>query len=224
MFSYTDDGAKNCVVIKTFEDTAVKEVGAEYNLPDYLPDVSRVLRADAKVCRAGKYINGSSLEYDGTVNFSVIYSTSDGIIKSADFSSDYGGSMPIGDISGDCSVDADTELDSVTVRLQNPRRLTAKAKIAVTATINCLSCSAPSVTGVSGAEDDIMCKTENIDCCFGIEAQDADVSVSEDISVASPLPVIGEIVSVYLDPYLSEMKAGDGKHSVQRGGGRSSVA
>ena len=211
MFSYTDDGAKNCVVIKTFEDTAVKEVGAEYNLPDYLPDVSRVLRADAKVCRAGKYINGSSLEYDGTVNFSVIYSTSDGIIKSADFSSDYGGSMPIGDISGDCSVDADTELDSVTVRLQNPRRLTAKAKIAVTATINCLSCSAPSVTGVSGAEDDIMCKTENIDCCFGIEAQDADVSVSEDISVASPLPVIGEIVSVYLDPYLSEMKAGDGK-------------
>lgn len=210
MFSYTDDGAKNCVVIKTFEDTAIKEVSAEYNLPDYLPDVSRILRTDARVCRAGKYINGSSLEYDGTVTFSVIYSTADGIIKTAEFSSDYGGSMPIGDFSGDCSVDADTELDSVNVRLQSPRRLTAKAKIAVTVTISCLNCAAPSVTGRTGSGDDIMCKTESIDCCFGIEAQDADVSVSEDISVAAPLPAIDEVVSVYLDPYLSEMKAGEG--------------
>ena len=196
MFSYTDDGAKNCVVIKTFEDTAIKEVSAEYNLPDYLPDVSRILRTDARVCRAGKYINGSSLEYDGTVTFSVIYSTADGIIKTAEFSSDYGGSMPIGDFSGDCSVDADTELDSVNVRLQSPRRLTAKAKIAVTVTISCLNCAAPSVTGRTGSGDDIMCKTESIDCCFGIEAQDADVSVSEDISVAAPLPAIDEVVSV----------------------------
>ena len=57
MFSYTDDGAKNCVVIKTFENTVIKEVNADCTLPDYLPDVSRILRADARVCRAGKYIN-----------------------------------------------------------------------------------------------------------------------------------------------------------------------
>ena len=52
MFSYTDDGAKNCVVIKTFENTVIKEVNADCTLPDYLPDVSRILRADARVCRA----------------------------------------------------------------------------------------------------------------------------------------------------------------------------
>ncbi len=209
MFSYTDDGAKNCVVIKTFEDTVIKEVNADYTLPDYLPDVSRILRTDARVCRAGKYINGSSLEYDGTVSFSIIYSTADGIIKNAEFSSDYGGSMTLGDFSGDCSVDADTELDSVTVRLQNPRKLSAKARISVSAQINCLDCTSPAVTGKCG-EDDIRCKTENIDCCFGIEASETDVAVSEDIATASPLPAIDEIVSVFLDPYLYEIKAGDG--------------
>lgn len=210
MFSYTDDGAKNCVVIKTFENTVIKEVNADCTLPDYLPDVSRILRADARVCRAGKYINGSSLEYDGTVNFSIIYSTADGIVKNAEFSSDYGGSMPLGDFSGDCSVDADTELDSVTVRLQNPRKLSAKARVSVSAQINCLDCASPAVTGRTGGGDDIRCKTENIDCCFGIEASDTDVSVSEDIAIASPLPAIDEIVSVFLDPYLYEIKAGDG--------------
>ena len=204
MFSYTDDGAKNCVVIKTFENTVIKEVNADCTLPDYLPDVSRILRADARVCRAGKYINGSSLEYDGTVNFSIIYSTADGIVKNAEFSSDYGGSMPLGDFSGDCSVDADTELDSVTVRLQNPRKLSAKARVSVSAQINCLDCASPAVTGRTGGGDDIRCKTENIDCCFGIEASDTDVSVSEDIAIASPLPAIDEIVSVFLDPYLYE--------------------
>lgn len=215
MFSYTSDGAKNCVVTKTFEDSVIKEVNAEYNLPDYLPDVSRLLRTDVRICRAGKYINGNTLEYDGTLCFSVIYSTADGIIKSAEFESDYSGSMPLGDFSGDCDVGADTTMESVSCRPQNPRKLTARAKVKVTASIMCAECTSPTITGklTASEENDIQYKNEMLDCCFRTSASDTDVSVSEDIGITPPLPEIGEIVSVVLDPYLAEIRAGEGSIS-----------
>lgn len=215
MFSYTSDGAKNCVVTKTFEDSVIKEVTAEYNLPDYLPDVSRLLRTDARICRAGKYINAGTLEYDGTICFCAVYSTADGVMKSAAFESDYSGSMTLGDFSGDCDVGADTTMESVSCRPQNPRKLTARAKVRVTSSIMCAECTSPSIAGKlsPGEEAGIQYKNEKLDCCFRIAAADPDVSASEDFVLAPPLPEIGELVSVSLDPYLTEIKAGEGSVS-----------
>lgn len=211
MFSYTSDGAKNCVVTKTFEDHAIKEVSAEYNLPDYLPDINRILRTDVRICRAGKYINGSSLEYDGTLGFCVVYCTTDGVMKSAVFESDYSGSVAIPDISGDCGVEADTTMDSVSCRLQNPRKLTVRAKVRVTVQITCAECTAPALSGKlsAGEENGIQYKNETLDCCFRVGATDADAAVSEDVEASPPLPQIGELVAVTLDPYLYEVRGGD---------------
>lgn len=212
MFSYTSDGAKNCVVTKTFEDHSVKEVNAEYNLPDYLPDINRILRTDVRICRAGKYINGSSLEYDGTLGFCVVYSTGDGVIKSAVFDADYSGSMPVSDLSGDCAVDADTTLDSVNSRLQNPRKLTVRVKVRVTVCVMCAECTVPGISGklTAGEENNIQYKNEVLDCCFRVSAADSDIAVSEDVEVLPPLPQVGELVSVSLDPYLYDVKGGGG--------------
>ena len=37
------ENEKQSVLIKTFEGTALDEISAEYNLPDYLPDINRLL-------------------------------------------------------------------------------------------------------------------------------------------------------------------------------------
>ena len=212
MFSYTSDGAKDCVVTRTFGERQTKEVVCDYNLPDYLPDVSRILRTDARVCRAGKYINGSALEYDGTLDFRVVYSTSDGVLKSAEFSSDYSGSMMLSDYSGDCRVDADTTLESAGCRLQNPRKLTVKAKVLVSAEISCAKCTAP-VMNVKLTQDEergIQYKNETLDVCFRITASDPDIALGEDAEIPQTLPAASEIVAVSLDPSMTEIRAGDG--------------
>lgn len=212
MFSYTGDGAKNCVVTKTFEDFSTKEVAAEYNLPDYLPDISRILYTGAHICRAGKYINGTALEYDGSIVFTVVYCTADGIMKNVEIPSDYSGSMPVADYSGDCSVNAETTLEGVSARLQNPRKLTVKAKVRVSVDIYSAECTSPAITGKLTEEElgNIQYKNEMIDCACRLAAADAENRVSDDIEIPTGLPQIGELVSVSFFPCMHELKAENG--------------
>ena len=212
MFSYTSDGTKNCVVTRIFEETTTKEVTAEYNLPDYLPDVTRILCTDAKLCRAGKYINGSILEYDGEIKFSVIYGTSDGVVKCAEFSSDYDGSMSIGDYSGDCDVNADSMIESVGCRLQNPRKLTARAKVKVSVEITCAKCTAPVISGKISPEDEqnVQSRVDMIDMCFRVAATDPDVKFEENVNIPKNLPQAEELVCVTLEPCITDVRASDG--------------
>ena len=46
----------NTILVKTFQDTSHNEISAEYNLPDYLPDIKRIIRADAVPKVDGKYL------------------------------------------------------------------------------------------------------------------------------------------------------------------------
>ncbi|MBQ9510295.1 MAG: DUF3794 domain-containing protein [Clostridia bacterium] len=215
MFNYTSDGTKNCVVTRIFEETTTKEITAEYNLPDYLPDVTRILCTDAKLCRAGKYINGSVLEFDGEIYFSVIYSTADGVIKCAKFSSEYDGSISVGEYSGDCDINAESVIESVGCRLQNPRKLTARAKVKVSVDAVCAKCTSPAVTGklTPDEEQNVQSRTDVLDVCFRVSATDADVKLEENIEIPKNLPQADEIICVLLEPCLTDIRASDGNIS-----------
>ena len=53
------------------------------------------------------------LEYDGKVKFYIIYATSDGKIKSADFDADFSGNTAVSGASGDCDILFEPEIASV---------------------------------------------------------------------------------------------------------------
>ncbi|MGN1096136.1 MAG: hypothetical protein ACI4QR_07075, partial [Eubacteriales bacterium] len=78
---FTQDEKTNCLLTKAAEKKDTKEITTEYTLPDYLPDVNRLLRVVARIEEPGKYINGDMIEYDGLICYNVIYATSDGKIK-----------------------------------------------------------------------------------------------------------------------------------------------
>ena len=49
------------------------EISGEFSLPDYLPDVRRILRVKADPHITGKYMNGERLEFEGEVTMTLIY-------------------------------------------------------------------------------------------------------------------------------------------------------
>ena len=59
-----DNETRRRVLVKTYEGSAKEEVNAEYNLPDYLPDVNRLLKVSAVVTDHGSYLSGETAEYD----------------------------------------------------------------------------------------------------------------------------------------------------------------
>lgn len=203
------------VLTKTFEGASSKEVSAEYNLPDYLPDINRLLKVSAKLIDSGKYLAGDMLEYDGKMKIYFIYATNDGRIKSADFDADFSGSMPVSGAAGDCEIVFEPGIDSVTCRLQNPRKLTAKAKLKIMASVLCRTSTVPTVSGrLSAAEESaLQYRNQQIESVVEYTADEMGTPISEDLELESAMPSIDEIVAVELDPYINDIRPSEDKIS-----------
>ncbi|MBO4353675.1 MAG: DUF3794 domain-containing protein [Clostridia bacterium] len=209
MFSI--NGTNNCITKKTALPCAQKEVVSEISLPDYLPDVSRLLRTSATVGNVNDYVNGQSLEYDGDINYVIVYATSDGRIKSIPLSAEFDGSIALPDLEGDYQTQINADIESVTCRLQNPRRFTVKTKLCVSADIYSEACVEPQITGQTADGDGfIRKKVKTVDSMRVISVKDENVPISEDVEIGSDDPPIGEIVSVTLAPFISDAHASNG--------------
>ena len=107
------------------------DVSEEFTLPDYIPEVRRVLFTRAQILPESKYIadtqGGSSLDFGGTVTYSVIYTDDEGRLCSVPLSSNYESSVMLK--GHPCTVFIDTSPDNVTTRVNAPRKLTVKARL-----------------------------------------------------------------------------------------------
>ena len=203
----------NTILVKTFEDTSHNEISAEYNLPDYLPDINRLLKVSAKITESSHFLSGDSLEYDGKMKCTVLYATGDGNLKCADFERDFSGNMSVAGTSGDCDIRFDGDVETVSCRLLNPRKLTAKIKLALFGEVYCNVVTTPNIVGKLNANEErtLQYRTHT---AVGLEmkqAQEIATPISEDLELDASLPSIDEIISVETEPYITEFRVSDEK-------------
>ena len=199
------------ILVKTFEDTAHNEISAEYNLPDYLPDINRLLKVSAKITESSHFLSGDVLEYDGKMKCTLLYATGDGNLKSADFEREFSGNMSVSGTSGDCDIRFDADIETVSCRLLNPRKLTAKIKLALEGAVYCHVVTTPNIVGKLSAADE-----RALQYCthtaVGVEmrqAQELATPISEDLELDASLPSIDEIIAVETEPYITEFRTSD---------------
>lgn len=123
---------KKANISRVSADTVVThDVSEEFSLPDYVPEVRRVLTTRAQVLPESKYIsdsgNGCMLEFGGTVTYSVIYTDDDGKLCSTPLSSNYETQTVLN--SHPETVFIDTLADNVSCRVNAPRKLTIKTRL-----------------------------------------------------------------------------------------------
>ncbi len=202
----------NCIMTKPIKKTDTKEVGAEYALPDYLPDITRLLRVSARVESPEKYCGNDTLEYDGKLFFSIIYATSDGEIKNATFDTDYSGSVALPERDALSVVDTDTYTDAVNCRLSGPRKLAVKTRLITHITLCDMASVQPIISGKMSAEGAkaLQYKKHDTEFMQEIKAQEKNVPVSEDIELEPGMPQISDIVFVTLSPSVNDIKITDG--------------
>ena len=102
------------------------ECKCEFSLPDYLGDVRKVLLTDAHARGAGRFADGEGAEFPGIVVFDVVYLDSDGEICSVSFNGDYDMRVKNPSENG-VELFVDPEIDSYSIRLPGPRKISAKA-------------------------------------------------------------------------------------------------
>ena len=117
-----------------FERSFGAEASADFILSDYQTEIRRILHVSQTVLPPSKYVGNDSAEFNGTIDYQVMYIGADGGIYSIPLSSDYSFSTPIDkaehkDVIADVSVLCSVSPESVSTRVSSPRKLTIKSRL-----------------------------------------------------------------------------------------------
>lgn len=109
------------------------DITEDFSLPDYMPEVKRILSSYATVLPENKYIDQGEITLSGLVSYNVLYIGDDDSVVSAPLNSEYSVrlSCPNADLSGlsQESLPTYTTVNSVVCRATGPRRLTLSARM-----------------------------------------------------------------------------------------------
>lgn len=151
---------------RRFDYTAMTECQAEVTMPDYYPEVRRVVAAFAEALPDSKFLSEGKLEYGGTVSFSVLYIGDDGSLCCVPYSGEYSDSIKLpGEIEGGASLKIVAGTENLQCRVTAPRKLSLKTRVRTSVVSDgreYYEFSVKSPTGEKCSRDslEILCKTE----------------------------------------------------------------
>lgn len=116
------------------ERRIVTELSEDIELPDYQPEIKRLLRAQASISPADRYLGAGSAECAGTVEYSILYSDAEGAIWCASPSGTYRFSFPIElppdvDAGEGLLCDVESRAENLTCRVTAPRRVALHCRL-----------------------------------------------------------------------------------------------
>ena len=117
-----------------YEGNVVTEVSCDHTLPDYLPEIRRLLYITNTVLPPAKYVGGSNAELDGTIDLSVLYVGADGGLYTAPISCGYNLSVPLEnasdfDLNEGVTLFATSNAENINARVSGPRRFTVRMRL-----------------------------------------------------------------------------------------------
>lgn len=108
-------------------ETVYCESVGEYTLPDYMPEIRKLLRIETRLLPTGRFLSGGRAEISGVCVHTVYYSDGEGHLSAAVESGDYRCAVPLA--AEDAQVIPSCRVKGVTHRLGGPRRIGIRTAI-----------------------------------------------------------------------------------------------
>lgn len=110
------------------------EISNDYSLPDYQPEIRRLLHISANIIPPAKYVSTSGAEFNGMVDYTIMYVGADGELYTLPLSAEYSFNFPIDadtnyDFNEGVNSIADIVSENIITRLSGPRRLNIKCRL-----------------------------------------------------------------------------------------------
>ncbi len=109
-------------------ETVYCESVGEYTVPDYMPEIRKLLRIETRLLPTGRFFSGGRAEISGVCVHTVYYSDGEGRLSAVLESGDYRCAVPLA--SEDAEVIVSARVRGVTHRLSGPRRIGIRTSIA----------------------------------------------------------------------------------------------
>ncbi len=122
-----------------YEANADKDIELEATLPDFQPDINRVVRADAEIFCEENAIGDGKAKVQGKALFTVLYESDSGKLRCEQFSSDFSHSFDTGVLpDGRLSPTASARCSFVSCKTLNPRRFLLRCRADLGLCVRCM--------------------------------------------------------------------------------------
>lgn len=110
------------------------DISEDFSLPDYNPEIRRVLYVKECLLPPAKFISGNKLDVNGVVDYTLVYISNEGKLCSAPLSAEYSFSLPLEnasdfEMSEGVSVMVHSIAENSTVRVSSPRKLQIRSHL-----------------------------------------------------------------------------------------------
>lgn len=132
---YEKEGARQArMQMQLSERQIFTELNEEFSLPDYQPEIKRLLQVRAKLSGADPYVGAGSAECSGTVDYSILYSGNDGAMYCFHQTGEYRFASPLElpsdiDVGDGILCDVESVPEMISGRVTSPRNLSVKCRL-----------------------------------------------------------------------------------------------
>lgn len=127
------------VQLSICDKSVISEISGDFTLPDYQPEIKKLLRVTANVLPASRYVGDRNAEFSGNVDYYVIYAGADNQIYCAPLTTEYKVDIPLDNADAAELVNttgyAVIYPDNVSGRVTSPRKLSIKCRLRTRARI-----------------------------------------------------------------------------------------
>ena len=126
----TEKNGAGTVSVLKLDTSFGHEEARDFSLPDYMPEIKRLLFVSATALPEGKFLNGNTLELGGTLSYNAVYVGEDGTLSSAPLVTEYSAdtALPFAPENTE-GIAVDTEIENTACRATGPRSLNIKSRL-----------------------------------------------------------------------------------------------
>lgn len=195
---------KITVGLDAFNGCKEQPIDIDLTLPDYCPDVSRVLKCKVTPMIGSKALNGDTLEIDGTVTINVLYTDPDcSCVRCYEHNLPFNTVLNIKNPPSDCIVFTSTKTEYINCRALTPRRLDLHGAFSICAKVVSKS-EKDIVTSIDGDDTQQKIKVVPYTSLLGMGQQLT--SISEDTPLPTGKPPVETVIRKDCKICISDVK------------------
>lgn len=197
-------------LMKVYDGVKHTDASEEFILPDYLPDIKKIIRVDTIPKIDGKYVNKGRLDFEGDVVVNILYVDEGNHLRTVTFTVSFADGVEVDAVIDECIANLTTNPESVICKTVNPRRVSVRMRLDTDVTVWCVKSFEPEYKG-EYSEAKIERSERELEVMKLVCAGESGLNVSADLEADGALPQIGEVISCNVDISFYECKGSDGK-------------
>lgn len=193
-----------CMSTAGFSTDVEQAVDGEYTLPDYCPDIKRILRCNMTPFIHNVSMSGNTVNLDGSVSINILYLSGDKKeVRCFEVQSSFSKKVDMPENCDDCDITCLADSEYVNCRAVNERKLDIHGAVSIK--VNCRG--QKSIMAVSGANcDDVQVRTDKAEFSKQICNADKLIIVNEEISTDESNSPILNIICKSVDIINEDVK------------------